>query len=131
MDECDKKLNELVDERMLIQEGFDRCKDTKKQCGQEMSIASKYIGEIDAQIKSELKDNGIISTETGKYKITLRKSMPSILIEDVDALPDAFVTITRTPNKPAIKEALDNGIFVEGAYVIYGDESILIKRKES
>lgn len=72
----------------------------------------------------------------GTYDVTLAKTQPRLVINEGDEqwLPDELCTVTRTPNKTAIKEIMNgdklvvqvDGKFIEVAH-LESDETIRIK----
>ncbi|WBC28430.1 Gam-like end protection [Rhodobacteraceae phage LS06-2018-MD05] len=79
-----------------------------------------------ANIVQNLKDSleyalntfGIDEIKTELIKINFRKSK-SVIIDKPELVPDHYntITVTRTPNKKAIKEAIESGKKVKGAYI--------------
>jgi hypothetical protein len=53
----------------------------------------------------------------------IRKNPPKVVIHCADAIPDEYLkkTITYTPDKMAIKEALEVGEDVPGAHIEQGE----------
>lgn len=84
------------------------------------------------QIKEYLKENmlrlGIDKINAGTFKVALQNSPPSLVVEDVEALPAEYIDIIparKEVNKPKLKEALKNGK-VEGAFLLQ-DQHIRIR----
>jgi hypothetical protein len=71
--------------------------------------------------KTLVRPEATLSIRAGKVGVEL---MPTL---DVDKLPDEFVTITRAPNKTAIKEALDANREVDGAKLTNGAPSLNVR----
>ena len=109
---------------------------------QEEAFLTEKIKEFQARKKSiesnveRLKDNILTSMQvigldkvSDTYTITRAKSPVSVIVADLDALPERFVNtkIEYTPNKSEIKKALQNGEAVTGASL--SEESFYIKIK--
>lgn len=74
--------------------------------------------------KNHLIETGVQKAEYGTYTLSIAKTPAKVILTD-DAetlLPDQYCTITRTPNKTAIKEAMTDGeLFVQ-----IGDKKITL-----
>lgn len=91
-----------------------------------ITAAKKTIGRLRDSLKDKMKyamlDLGISKIEGVENKVSLSKSRPSVEIENEADLPPEFVkikTIT-SPDKDAIKEAIQSGQTVPGAYLVTG-----------
>jgi hypothetical protein len=66
------------------------------------------------------------------FSASLRENKGGAVVvadEDVPKLPDEYVRTTRTPDKARIKEALLDGLVIEGAALTQGGPPILTIRK--
>ena len=85
------------------------------------------------QLKEYLRYNmiesGITKIDCPYFKISLRKSAKSVQVDNVDLLPDQYVTvkIVTSPDKNAIAKALKSGAEVDGASLVDGKQSLIIK----
>ena len=50
-----------------------------------------------------------------ELSVTISDGRPGVVVTDETALPDEYVRITRSPDKTAIKAALEQGVIVPGA----------------
>jgi len=58
---------------------------------------------------------GLAKWKSAEFTVSLSPSRPGVVITDADALPDALCRVTRTPDKLAIKAALEQGEVIAGA----------------
>lgn len=79
------------------------------------SIAFRYMSEHD-----------IRSIKAPDHTISIRRIPPGVIIENENIIPEKFQKITKTPNKTAIKKALEAGDDVPGATLSNGGETISI-----
>lgn len=63
------------------------------------------------------------------FTVSIRHVPPGIVITDEAALPDAFVKVTRSPNKTAIREALGRGETVDGALLGNTSQTLSIRTR--
>lgn len=70
---------------------------------------------------------GIQSVALAEAKVSIMKSPDKVIITDESAVPDAFMKITKEPNKTAIKNAIKTGTYVPGAALSNGGTSITIR----
>ena len=80
-------------------------------------------------IKRYLKDNmqrsGITKIESPYFALTIKKTPPSVIIDDATAIPAKFMVTPPapppSPDKTAIKAALQAGEVVDGAHIEQGE----------
>lgn len=70
---------------------------------------------------------GIQSVALAEAKVSIMKSPEKVIITDESAVPDAFMKITKEPNKAAIKNAIKSGTYVPGAALSNGGTSIAVR----
>ncbi|MEX2953510.1 siphovirus Gp157 family protein [Serratia fonticola] len=60
---------------------------------------------------------------------TARKGSVSVVIDNVDLLPDELVAVQTlvAPDKKAIKEAIENGVDVKGAHIEIGERTLMVR----
>jgi hypothetical protein len=98
-----------------------------------LQAMKKTITTRQDQLKEYLRCNmiksGISKIDCPYFKISLRKPVKSAQVDDVDLLPDEYVTVKTviSPDKNAIAEALKNGAEVNGASLVDGKQSLIIK----
>lgn len=64
-----------------------------------------------------------------KNTFTAAKGRASVVIDDESLIPDSLVDVQTivSPDKKAIKEALENGIAVPGAHIEIGERSLMVR----
>lgn len=79
-------------------------------------------------LKGAMELYGIQSIKGDLINITLRNNSAGVVIENESDIPKDYITekVVTTPDKKAIKAAIDSGIEVKGAYLTYS-KSLLIK----
>jgi hypothetical protein len=70
---------------------------------------------------------GIQSVALAEAKVSIMKSPDKVIITDESAVPDAFMKITKEPNKTAIKNAIKTGTYVPGAVLSNGSTTISVR----
>lgn len=70
---------------------------------------------------------GIQSVALAEAKVSIMKSPDKVIITDENAVPDAFMKITKEPNKTAIKNAIKTGTYVPGAALSNGGTTISVR----
>ncbi|AUU01890.1 siphovirus Gp157 family protein [Morganella morganii] len=67
--------------------------------------------------------------KTVKNTFTAAKGRASVVIDDESLIPDSLVDVQTivSPDKKAIKEALENGIAVPGAHIEIGERSLMVR----
>jgi hypothetical protein len=77
-----------------------------------------------ATITNAMEALGITKFPTPQFSLTVSAGKPKVLITDETLIPDDLVTWTRTPNKAAVKQALETYGDVPGA-VMSNSSSVL------
>lgn len=70
---------------------------------------------------------GIKSIALPEGKISVVNSPEKVIITDESAIPDAFMRVTKEPNKTAIKNALKSGSIISGATLSNGGTTIQVR----
>lgn len=70
---------------------------------------------------------GIRSVSLTEAKISVVNSPDKVIITDEAAIPDAFMRVTKEPNKAAIKSALKSGSIISGASLSNGGTTISVR----
>lgn len=73
--------------------------------------------------------SGLDKLKTVKNTFTAVKGRASVVIDDESLLPNELVDVQTvvSPDKKAIKEALENGIEVPGAHIEIGERSLMVR----
>ncbi|WP_273867528.1 siphovirus Gp157 family protein [Serratia odorifera] len=73
--------------------------------------------------------SGQDSLKTTTNTFTARKGVASVVIDNIELLPDELVTtqVVTAPDKKAIKEALENGVEISGAHIEIGERSLQVR----
>ncbi|CAI1054774.1 Siphovirus Gp157 [Serratia ficaria] len=73
--------------------------------------------------------SGQDSLKTTTNTFTAREGVASVVIDNVDLLPDELVTVQTlvAPDKKAIKEAIENGVEISGAHIEIGERSLQVR----
>ena len=72
---------------------------------------------------------GVRKWKSAEFTVSVTDGRPGVVITDESALPDAFVRVERTPNKTAIKEAMERGEVVPGAEMTNGFAQMTVRTK--
>lgn len=110
MNDCDGKVAQLKEEIARLQKKV-----------KSLSNKKEFLKNL---CKYHLVENGIQKMDYGTYTLSIAKTPAKVVLtDDAEALlPDIYCTITRVPNKTAIKEAMTDGEL----YVKIGDKKITL-----
>jgi hypothetical protein len=70
---------------------------------------------------------GVKSLALPEAKISVVNSPDKVIVTDESAIPDAFMRVTKEPNKAAIKHAMKTGIIIPGATLSNGGTTISVR----
>lgn len=96
------------------------------------SLKSSYTNKqqsLKEYLRYNMEKTGINKIECDLFTITLRKGSSVVNVTDESKLGDDYVTVKTviSPDKRAIGKALKDGVEIEGAELVTGKSSILIK----
>lgn len=82
-------------------------------------------------VASVMERAGVRKIEGADYTLSVRANKPSVLVTDETELPADYwrEKITRSPDKTAIKQALDDGYTVPGAVLSNGSTGLTVRGK--
>lgn len=90
---------------------IDYLKSEEARLAQKRKSLERRIDFLKGLVMGQMKLNGLKKAEYGTYNVSIAKTPAKVVLTD-DAdflLPDNLCTITRTPNKSAIKELIGEG----------------------
>lgn len=120
-----KDLAVKVDNYAVMMDRFSIEADYYKAKAKEFTAAAKSIEAAQARLKDNLKyalkELGVDSIVGNDFKFTLQKVTPKLILEE-RLLPKSFTieTVSYTPDKDKIRDALEAGLDVEGATLEQG-----------
>lgn len=103
---------------------------------EQIKLAEKAMAERRKQLESKadsvkqylfdnMKRTGVTKIESPYFALTIKKNPPSVVIDDVALIPNEYKVFTPppppSPDKAAIKAALQEGKTVEGAHIEQGE----------
>lgn len=85
------------------------------------------VSRLKQQLKLAMQNAGMAKIDVGLFKVSTRKGVDSVNVIDQDKLPSQFIKTTVAPDKTAIKAALKAGEKLDGAELVTGESSLIIK----
>lgn len=79
--------------------------------------------------QSLMKAIGVRKVERPDFTASLRAAPARVEIPDDEAVPDVYCVVTKRPNKPEIREALNNGMQANWARLSPGTETMGVRFK--
>lgn len=94
----------------------------EKRLAERRRLAENKIAWLKGYIQEAMEATGQDKIKTPLWTFSLQKNPPAVIVDDMGKLPKIFVveTISQTPDKKAIKEAIISGQDVPGAYISQG-----------
>lgn len=107
----------------------EKLKQEAKNLTDRAKSSANRVNSLKAYLASSLETMELKSVTAGVHKLSTRKGSQSVQIDDVDSLPVEFVEYVTTtkPDKNLIKEKLKLGEKVEGATMVTGKPTLMIK----
>lgn len=112
----------LEGQAKTLDEESKRLSDRKKSFENQVKNLKKYA--LDCLLKS-----GLDKFKTTKNTFTARKGSTSVVIDNEDLLPNDLVQVqvVTTPDKKAIKEAIEKGKKVAGAHLEINERTLQVR----
>lgn len=73
--------------------------------------AEEYLAAVNAILDSL----GLTKWRNAEFTVSVSAGRPGVVVTDVDALPAEYVRVTKSPDKAAIKAAMEQGEVINGA----------------
>lgn len=98
-------------------------REAEKRMAQRRKAIEKRVESLRQYLQNNMEACGITKIESPLFSISLRKSPPSVVIDDEQSLPPDYVeqVVTTKPNKMLIKQAITDGFDVPGAHLEQGN----------
>lgn len=97
----------------------------KEQMAQAQATAEKIAQRLKARILDAMEEFATPKLESGIYRLSIRKTK-AVVVDDEAILPNNCRVVKTTPDKKAIKEAIERGEEVRGAH-LQENKSLIIK----
>lgn len=121
-EECESLLLQLDDKReaycKVIRNSEARTKaleDEARRFQMRARVEKGLATRLKATLLEDMEDSGETTAPAGVFSIGVARSQPAVVLAEDFEPPDAFARVSVTPDKPAIRRALQAGEVVEGA----------------
>ena len=105
---------------------YEVLKAEKQRLEKRMKTAQNLALKLKENVKTYLETNGKTKYTAGIFKYTVRKNPPSVIVDDIKALPSKYVSVVYKPLNADIKKALADGEDIQGVH-LESTTGILIK----
>ena len=75
----------------------------------------RQLDEYRAAVNAILDSLGLSKWRHAEFTVSVSAGRPGVVVTDVDALPAEYVRVTKSPDKAAIKAAMEQGEVINGA----------------
>lgn len=96
---------------------YEALKAEKQRLEKRMKTAQNLALKLKSSVKTYLETNGKTKYTAGLFKYTVRKNPPSVVVDDIKALPSKYVSVVYKPLNSEIKKALADGEDIQGAHL--------------
>jgi hypothetical protein len=87
------------------------------------------VEKLKTYLKTQMLILGQVKIQTPEFTIQIKKNPPSLIVDDIDKIPEKFKYQPLAPpmavNKTALKFALENGEAVDGAHMHQGNRLVI------
>ena len=129
--DIDEKCENILEYISHCKARMDYYKAEEERIAQKRKVLDKRVEYLKSMIMMSMKGTGKNKMDCGTYSVSIAKTPAKVVLtDDGDKfLPDEYCTITRTPNKTVIKEAM--GSDKELRITFDGHELVLARLDES
>ena len=110
-----------------IQSDVDAMKQAEKRIADRRKVLEAKANKLRDYLRDNMEFSGITKIECPEFRITLKKPLDVVVVEDIEALPEEYVKVKKEADKTAIKKALKDGAEINGAKLGKGKPGLLIK----
>ena len=96
---------------------YEALKAEKQRLEKRMKTAQNLALKLKESVKSCLEWHGKSKFTAGIFKYTVRKNPPSVVVDDIKALPSKYVSVVYKPLNSDIKKALADGEDIQGVHL--------------
>lgn len=96
---------------------YEALKAEKQRLEKRMKTAQNLALKLKENVKSCLEWHGKSKFTAGIFKYTMRKNPPSLVVDDIKALPGKYVSVVYKPLNADIKKALADGEDIQGVHL--------------
>lgn len=108
-----------------LESSAEQIKLAEKQMADRRKAIENKAANIREYLKANMQRTGITKIECPHFALTIKKNPPSVVIDDVDAIPEIFMVTPEppppSPDKKAIGEHLKNGALIPGCHLEQGE----------
>ena len=121
-----EKCGNAISYLSMVKHGIEEMKAEEKRIATQRKSLETRVKNIENAFLYVLNNmgGGEVITKYGIMKI--RKNPPSVVIDDISKIPDKYknTKIEITPDKKAIKKAIDNNEKIEGCHIEQGEKLV-------
>jgi hypothetical protein len=103
--------------------------DEIKRLNDRAKVLQNQQDSVKEYLRFNMQESGIDKISCSLFTLTLRKSVKIVIIDDVESLPDKYVTVktVEQPDKKLLLSDLKDGEAIEGAHLEDGKRALMIK----
>jgi hypothetical protein len=130
---CESALTDKFDAIMALIKNAESmasaCDKESKRLEERKKMFNKKSGDLKKYIIDCLNAANVKTLKSDFHTFTRRKGSPSLIIDNESLIPPDFIntSIVTTPDKKAIKEALEKGVKIKGAHIEIGPETLHVR----
>lgn len=124
--EFEEKVENIVKFIKNMESDVKAIKEEKKRLNDKQKVLENRIERMKDYISDNMALLGKKKVKAGLFNVSIRKCPPSVLVEDLESIPELYKVIKYDIDKVSIKEVLKNGGTIEGCK-LESKESLSIK----
>ncbi len=110
----------LEEEVKTMRNYEDAMADRRRHLENKVNVMRDYL-------RKNMEASGISEIKGPEFVIKLRRSPPKVVIDNEEMIPQSYLDYRPKINKTAIKNAINEGVEVEGAHLECHNKSLIIK----
>lgn len=112
--EFEEKVENIVKFIRNMEADVTAIKEEKKRLSDKQKVLENRITRMKDYISENMGMIGKKKVKAGLFNVSIKKCPPSVLVEDINKLPELYKVIKTEADKTAIKDILKNGGEIEG-----------------
>ena len=127
--DLDQLLLNIERERMMIDAYADALQVIIKNNKERLDKYKNRSEKLKNIILKAMIESGLQKAVAPDVTLSLRNGAPFVSIDNEAEIPAEYLVIKATPNKTALKEALQKGVNIKGVSMAVGEKTLTVKRK--
>ena len=114
-DELDTKLENIAKVIKSFEVDTKGLKEEEKRLADRRKAKENKISSLKEYVEGAMRSTGVFKVKGKVFTLAIQKNAPSVLIKDLECIPNEYFKVKKEVDKTLLKEKLKEGQIIEGA----------------